>query len=175
MLLPYLTVLSNSCGEITLYHLPAATRTPINPVFSNYLFDYRDINYLAFPKTFKRKVTDILPTFRTETCTMFYDFIRGICHFQCFSFMPWLTSCFAIPFLSKTACTLWPVLILRGWQRAIVTVFSCIKAFKFLFKVIDFCFQQPILLCLHLNDELQFFNDCMIRCKCRLFIILTLL
>src|SRR5450759_237799 len=101
----------NTSRKVTLYNLPTGTRAPINPVFCYNLFDRGDFNYLSLPGKLERKFTHIFSTFRTKTRMMFNNLIGGFCHLQRLPFMPVLSSCFTITFLSKTARAWWPVLI----------------------------------------------------------------
>ena len=154
----------NTNRKITLYNLSTGTRARINPVFCNYLFDRGDFNNLSLPGKLERKFTHIFSTFRTKTRMVINNFIGCFCHLQRFPFMPGLSSCFTITFLSKTARAWWLVLIFRRWHGAVVAVLSCCISCQFAFKNIDSCFQQGIFLCLHQNDALQFFDDYLIRC-----------
>ena len=154
----------NTNRKITFYHLPTSTLAPINPVFIHYLFDCGYINNLSLSTKLKRQITHIFSALRTKTRMMFNNFIGCFCHLQCFPFMPGLSSCFTITFLSKTARTWGPIFIFRRWHRAIVTVFSCSEACQLSFKTIDSYHQPRNFLCLHQNDALQFFDDYLIRC-----------
>ena len=153
----------NTNREITFHNMTTCTLATINSVFRNYLFDSRDINNLSLSAKFERQTTHIFPALGTKTRMMFNNLIWRVSHLKRFAFMTWLSSCFTTTLLPKTARVWRSVLILRRWQRTITAVFFGGNTRKFLFKIIYFCFQQPVFSFQHLNDALQFYDDNVVR------------
>ena len=150
--------------KITVKHMAACATILVYPVFSDHLFDNRDVDNLANLKDLRWQSAGIPTTLRTKTTMVFDNLIRLTAHLKRFAFMTRLPANLPLRLFPQTIGSFRTVLIFGRRYRTIMAILTrCIPG-HLLFQRLNPQLQLLVLFNKQCDNLLLAIDDYLLRC-----------